>query len=331
MRSRMGWHRAGIGLGIAAVLALAACGGAVSPGTTQGAGQATAGAPGGPGATIGGPDATGNGDGSGGVPADVCALLTVDEVAGALATDPTLTAGPDPEYAQACAYALGTDDYALRVRVVTDKVDAAWTALGADGAREVVDGLGGGALYSTSDRELEIKVGGTIVRLWAVYAGDSETTLEHLKALAKIVIARLQGTAVPPDSQITAPPLVNATTACDLLSKDDVARVLEAGPIGVVDTTGAQLCSFTVEATGEYLVGVYLDRKGGLAAWQSIIGSGTTEHVDGLGNDAAYDAFSKRLAVQVGDQIVHVEVYSVADDKALATDRALMEIMLGNL
>src|SRR5205085_2271858 len=85
-------------LAAAAAVALAACGGGAGPGASQGGQNTTS--PGAPGATTsanaspGGPGATAAGPGastSAGVPADVCTLLTVGEVAGALSTDPVLT------------------------------------------------------------------------------------------------------------------------------------------------------------------------------------------------------------------------------------------------
>lgn len=315
-----------LSVAIGGMLVLAACGGAAGPGGSGGPGQGT---PGGPGGGAGGPGATTTGGGGGSVLSDVCRLLTVDEVAGALSTDPILTAGPDPNWDAGCVYSLAPQDEALVVRVVSQDADAYFAAM-AEG-REAVDGVADGGVYSTSDRELSIRTGGVVVRMRAVYASDAVTTLANLKALAAIVIARVAGTAVPPESQITAPPLLNAATACDLLSKEDVARILDKGPIAVVDTAGAQFCSYTLEATGEYLAGIYLDRKGGIKAWQDLLAEGTTEHVDGLGNDAAYEAFNRRLSVQVGDQIMHVELYVVGDDEALGLARQLMEIMLRNL
>lgn len=270
------------------------------------------------------------GAGSGeGVPGGVCTLLTVDEVAGALSTDPILTSGPDPDWEAGCIYALAPTDPALVVRAVTKDADAYFAAM-AEG-RDPVAGVADGGVYSTSDRELSIKTGGLVVRMRAVYASDAFTTLDNLKALAAIVVARVAGKAVPPESRITAPPLLNAATACDLLPRDDVARILGSGPIAVVDTAGTQFCSYTLEATGEYLAGIYLDRKGGLKAWQDVLADGTTEQVDGLGNDAAWDASDRRLNVQVGDQIMHVELYAAGDDAALGLARQLMEIMLRNL
>src|SRR4051794_22754914 len=112
------WNRRLLCLAAAAAVALAACGGAAAPGATQD-GQNTTG-PGGPGATAGadatpgGPGATASGPGastSAGVPADACTLLTVNEVAGALSTDPVLTAGPDPDFTPGCLFALPADDH----------------------------------------------------------------------------------------------------------------------------------------------------------------------------------------------------------------------------
>lgn len=312
---------------LAATVGIAGCGGTAGPGTSGDAGQATSAGPGGPGATTTG---GGGGGGGGGVPTDVCTLLTVDEVAGALSTDPVLTAGPDPDWEQGCVYALAADDKALVLRVINQDADAYFAAM-VEG-RDVVDGVADGAVYSTSDRELSIKTSGVVVRIRAVYASDAVTTLDNLKRLAAIVVARLAGRAVPPEAQITAPPLVHVGSACELLTAEDVARVLGTTAVSVVDNGGpAQFCSYTLAATGEYLVGIYLDAKGGLAAWQAILDAGGTEPVEGLGNAAAYEAFNKRLNVQVGDQIMHVELYTAPDDKAPALARQLMEIMLGNL
>lgn len=314
-------RRGALTLAIVGFLGIAGCGGTAGPGATT-----TAGGPGGPGATGSG----GGGGGGGGVPGDVCTLLTVDEVAGALSTDPVLTAGPDPSWEQGCVYTIAPGDDALVVDVISKDADSYFAAM-AEG-REVVDGVADGAVYSTSSRELSIKTSGVVVRMRAVYASDAFTTLDNLKRLAAIVVARLAGRAVPPEAQITAPPLVHVDSACELLTAEDVARVLGTGAVTLVDNGGpAQFCSYTLTATGEYLAGIYLDAKGGLAAWQSVLDAGDSEPVDGLGDDAVYEAFNKRLSVQVGDQIMHVELYAASDDKAFGLDRQLMEIMLRNL
>lgn len=304
-------------------LVMTGCGGG-APSTPAAGGQGGPSSAG-PGGGNGGPGATT----TGGVPTDFCSLLTVDEVAGALSTDPVLTTGPNPFSNEGCLYLLAGYDRVLLVQVTTKAADAYFAEL--DETRESVDGVADAALYSTSARELTIKTSGVVVDLRAYYASDAGTTLTNLKALARIVVARLAGTPVPPDAVITAPPLVHVANACGLLTADDVARVLGTGTVTVVDGSGDQFCAYTLASTGEYLVGIYLDRKGGLAAWQELVAVGDTVPVDGLGDDAAWDAFRKRLNVQTGDQIMHVEVYSVADDKALAVDRQLMELMLGRI
>jgi len=313
---------------MATAFALTACGGGtVIPGSTQGPGSlATLGGPAG---GTAGPGATAGGSGGGSLPADVCSLLTVDEVRGALVTDPLTVESTAGDPAK-CDYWLAKDDLALELTVITRNGPAQFQALVDANLQEPVSGLGDGAQYDSGGRRLAFLTSGHYVNLRAAYASDSESTLKALTLLAKIIIARLTTGTVPPELLVTAPPNISANTGCDLLSADEAASILAKGRMASTSTTPA-LCTYSLASSGEVLVSVYLKRKEASTAWPSMIASLTVDPVTGLGDDARFESSSGILYVLKGDSYFTVNVFSQDPGTVLDADKRLAVIMLGNL
>ncbi|MBI2781416.1 MAG: hypothetical protein HYX55_06445 [Chloroflexi bacterium] len=315
-------------LAMVAAFALTACGGSTLPGATQGPGSGAT--PAGPGGGTGGPGPTAGGGGGGGaLLADVCTLLTVAEVGGALVSPPltTETTAGDPAK---CDYWIAKDDSALSLTIITKNGQAQFQALVDQNVGESVSGVGDGARYDSGGRLLAFMVSGYYVQLRAGYASDSDSTLKALTLLAKVLIARLTTGTVPPDLQVTAPPVTKATTACALLSDAQAASVIGKGQMADTSTT-PEFCTYALASSGEVLLSTYFKRKGASSAWASVIGGLTADPVAGVGDDARFESFSGILYVLKGDSYFTVNVFSPDAGTVLASDRSLAEIMLGNL
>jgi hypothetical protein len=307
-------------------LALAACGGGTAGQPTQGAGQPTAGA----GEATAGPGPT-TPTGAGGATDDPCALLTAEEAAGALDTDPlsiTAVAG-DPAK---CSYALASGEEVLVVDVLSSGAAAQFQAYVDAGSAESISGVGDAALFEPSSRRLVFTSRDLFFGIFSRYVAGTDAARVATTAIGKIIVARLTTGSVPPDIQLTAPPVLSAATACDLLSADEAAEVLGVGPMEAQGNEfTAQFCTYAVTSSGEVVLSTYLDPKGGLAAWDGFAGSLTTDPVDGLGDRAMFEPSTGILFVLKGDSIINVNVFGKGASKALELDRQLMEIMIANL
>ena len=308
-----------------AALAVAACGGTPGP-TSPAAGQPTGG---GGGATAGPPATAGAGGGS--ATEDPCALLTAEEAAGAIDTDPlSITAVPgDPAR---CSYALASSEEVLVIDVLRNGAAAQFQTYLDAGSAEAISGVGDAALFERSTRRLVFTTGDLFISIFSRYVGGADAAQEATTAIGKIIAARVTTGTVPPDIQLTAPPVVTAETACDLLSADDAAEVLDQGAMEAQGSEfSPQFCTYAVSSSGEVVLSTYLDPKGGLGVWENFAGSLTTDPVEGLGDLAMYEPSTGILFVLEGDSIINANVFGRSEGKALELDRQLLEIMLSNL
>jgi len=305
---------------IVAAMAVAACGGTAGP-TSPGSTSVDGGGGGTP-----GPVATASGGGVGGGAGldDPCSLLTTDEVSGALGTDP-LTASGTPGDPARCLYALADGEEALDFDLYRDGAAGFFQTFVDAGSGESVDGLGDEALYEPSSRRLLVRTGDYLIMLFSRLDG-----LERSSAMARIIVARLTTGSVPPEIQITAPPVIAAETACDLLSADEAASVIGKGPMEAQGSEfSPQFCTYAVTSTGEVVVSTFLQASGGAAAWDSY--SAASEPVSGLGDRAMFEATTGILFVLKGDAMFNVNVFLPNPADALDPDRQLAEVMLGHL
>jgi hypothetical protein len=310
---------------VTAVL-LAACGGTApqsSTGDGVGGGGGGGGTPGPAGAPTGGGGGGGGGDGL----TDPCGLLTPDEVAGATSSDPVTGSGTPGDPAR-CIYTLSDGTEVLRLNVFRNGGAAHFQSLVGAGSAENVEGVGDRALYERGSRRLNVMAGDDLVTL----TEGPFVSGTDLNGMGSIAAARLRGGSVPPGSQITAPPVIQAETACELLTGDEAATVIGKGPMKAeANPSATQFCTYALVATGEVLLSVYLDAKGGQSAWQMFTGSLVTEPVQGLGEAAVFEPSTGILFALQGDSMLNVNVYGQSPEQALTLDRRLMEIMLGNL
>ena len=313
-------HKIGI---LAAALLVAACGG--SGPATQGPGAT---APGGGSTETSGPGATGPASGGAAV-VDPCSLLSVGEAAGAIDTAELTSAGTPGDPAT-CTYSLEGFGEVLTVSVLRNGAAAQYQTFVDAGSGEAVSGVGEAALFERSSRRLVFRAGDAFVMLFSRYVGGADAALVAYTKAGTIVAARLTGAALPPEAQLTAPPVLSAATACDLLPTDEAATVIGRGPM-TAEGSSAQFCLYALAAGGEVIFGTYLDPKGGQAAWDEFAASLTVDEVADLGERAMFEPSTGILFVLQGDAILNVNVYGVDSSVALAQDRALMEQMLGNL
>lgn len=308
-----------------AALAVAACGSGTPGPATQGAAQPTGG---GGGATAGPPATSGSGDSATENP---CALLTAEEAAGAIDTDPlSITSVPgDPAK---CNYALASGEEVLVIDVLRNGAAAQFQTYVDAGSAEAVSGVGDAALFEHSTRRLVFTTGDLFISVFSRYVGGADAAQVATTAIGKIIAARVTTGSVPPDIQLTAPPVLSAETACDLLSADAAAEVLDKGAMEAQGSEfSPQFCTYAVTAGGEVVLSIYLDPKGGLGVWESFAGSLTTDAVEGLGDQAMFEPSTGILFVLKGDSIINVNVFGRGAGETLELDRQLMEIMLTNL
>jgi hypothetical protein len=317
------------------VLVLGACSGSGPGAATQGPGASPAGGGGGGGgggASSSGPNATGGGSGtgSGTAIADPCAQVTVAEAAGAMGTDP-LTAHPTPGDPAKCSYQLASGEETLVVTYVLEFAPNQYKAV-VDAGSDEVPGIGDKARYVPGTRSLTFMVGKVLVTVFQRYVQSSDPSREITFAIGKIIAARMATGSVPPGLQITAPPVLKAKSACDLLSGDEAAGVIAKGPMTAKPNPSTpQFCTYALTSSGEELLSVYLDAKGGQSTWSSMTSTLETDPVSGLGDQALFESFTGILFVLKADSILNVNVYGLSPEETLPLDRKLMEIMLRHL
>ena len=248
----------------------------------------------------------------------------MDEVGGALGTDPLTAAGTPGDPAK-CIYTLAGGDEALAFDILRDGAASIFQSFVDAGSADTVDGLGDAALYEPSSRRLIVRTGDHLLMFFSRLDG-----LEASRAMARIAVARLTDGTVPPDFQITAPPVVLVEAACELLTAEEAAAVTGQGPIAAQGSEFTpQFCSYAVVSTGEVVLATFFQAKGAAAAWDGY--STVAEPVAGLGDRAMFEAPSGILFVLKGDSMFSVNVYLSDPANALDPDRQLALIMLGKL
>jgi hypothetical protein len=193
------------------------------------------------------------------------------------------------------------------------------------GSGETVSGLGDRAYYEPGTRRLLAVTGDVAIMLNpGPFVGDVD-----LNGMGQIVIARLNGGSA---AQITAPPVVSAETACDLLSADEAAAVLGKGPVSAsANEFAPQLCTYGVTSSGEVVAATFFQARGGFEGWSGYEANYSPEPIDGLGDKAFFDASNSVVFVLKGDSVFSVGVFGAAADDVLPLCRQLAEVMLGHL
>jgi hypothetical protein len=319
---------------LVATLTVAACGGGATTGSTGAPGTPSTSGTARP-ASTSGPAATTAPGTAPGVPgaddalAAPCGLLTVDEAAGAMGTDP-LTSTAKPGDPATCSFLLAADDEALWVTVVRNGAAAQFQAFVDNGSAEEVANLGDAALFEPSSRRLVFKVADLLVLMFARYANNAPE-LETTSALARIIISRLTTGEVPPELQITAPPVIAADAACDLLSAAEAEGVLGLGALSVTSSEFTpQFCTYAL-ASGEVVLSTFLQPKGGIAAWPGYESGMVAEPVSGLADKALFEESTGILLVLSGDTVMNVNVFGQDPAATLDIDSKLARIMLTHL
>ena len=318
-----------------ASVVLAACGGTTSaPSAVPGSLAAGASRPaataagGGGGATAA---ATAQPGGGGGALNDPCGLLTVAEAAGAMGTDPLTASGTAGDPAN-CSYTLGDGEEALAITVLRNGAAAQYQSFVDNGSAEDVSGVGDVALYERGTRRLLFKVGELLIYVFPRYVNGADAALGAATAMARIIAARLTTGSVPPALQITAPPVISAETACDLLSADEAASILDKGRLSAEgNQITPQFCTYGIASTGEVILSTYFQPRAGAATLAGIEGSLTTDPVSGLGDKAMFEPGLGILYVLTGDTLLNVNVFGQEPAATLDMDRQLAEIMLSHL
>jgi len=312
----------------ALALVVGACGGS-GPGTaTQAPGATSGGGGGGGGGATGGPNATPGGQARA---IEACAQLTVTEAAAAMESEALTAAATSGDPAN-CRYKLASGEEALVVDYIVSGASTQYQAFIDAGSTEEAPGVGERARFERGTRRLVMMAGGVFVSVFPRYVNGTDDALAAASAMGKIIAARLTTGSVPPGVQISAAPVVSAKSACDLLTGAEAAGVMGKGPmVAKPNASTPQFCTYALSSSGEELLSVYLDAKGGRAAWTSFTASLATEPVSGLGDQALFESSTGILFALKGDSILNVNVYGLSPEQTLPLDRRLMEIMLRHL
>ena len=312
-----------------ALAGLAACGGSAGGPGGQGTPAASSDVAGtaAPGATPGG--GTGGGTGTTG---DACSLVTVDEARGAeqLPSKETLTAVSD---GASCTFTLSDTTAAMTILVE-------WTggtrrlATYDTSTYEPLSGVGDQAFYDNPRTILLMLVGDALVTIHSGWVQQTDPAKVALSGLGRIVASRLTTGSVPAELEITPPPVVNAGSACDLLTADALAGIVKQGAMASSgDPNLPQYCYFTIPATGVQAVSIRLQAHAGADAWDSTIAGMETEPVSGLGDKAAWSSFDQSLLILKHESIIQVTVLGLGldADAALPVATAIGTAAIANL
>ena len=315
-------------LGLTLVL-LAACGGSAGgPG-----GQGTPAASSDVAATAGSGSTPGGGTGGGtGTTGDACSLVTVDEARGAeqLPSQQTLTPASD---GASCAFMLSDGTAAMTILVE-------WTggtkrlATYDTSTYEPISGVGDQAFYDNPSTNLLMLVGDALVTIHSEWVQQADPAKVALSGLGRIVASRLTTGRVPAELEITPPPVVNAGSACDLLTADALAAIVKQGAMASSgDPNLPQYCYFTIASTGVQAVSIRLQAHAGADAWDSNIAGMQTDPVSGIGDKAAWSSFDQSLMILQHESIIQVTVLGLGldADAALAIAKPIGAAAVANL
>jgi len=282
----------------------------------------------GPGATVAGPGSTGGpGQGSSG---DPCTLLSANEVWSILNSDPLVASNVTPGL---CAYRTSdSPGGAATVRWQATGGEAMLRGLRDSPSYEVVEGIGDEALRDGN--HLVFRLGDQLFEVQPTWGGPDEQA--QALTMAKVIIARVSGQPVPEGLIPTTPPALSTKDPCKLLSGEEAGTALGTGPLTARnnDSGGSNqpiFCFYSL-SDGTAALSTYLDPKGGLSGWEIVVADvydGVA--VDGVGDEAIFEALQGKLYVLKGDAIITVNVFTVAPEAALAPDRQLIELILSRL
>ena len=268
---------------------------------------------------------------SGGVAsADPCSLLSADEVWAIMNSDPLVAAANSPI---SCVYSVkDVGGGAAKITWETSGGEATLKSVRTNPSFEVVDGIGDEALRD--GEHLIFPLGDQVFEVPPQWGSEQEREAQAI-VMAKVIIARVTGQAVPEGLIPTPPPVLSTKDPCKLLSGEEAGTVLGTGPLTAVNNdTGATnqplFCYYNL-ADGSPAVATYLDPKGGFDEFDTLVGAFETQPIEGLGDKAVFEAFEGKLYVLKGDTIFTVNAYTVPPDAALDVDRQLMEIILSHL
>lgn len=159
-----------------------------------------------------------------------------------------------------------------------------------------------------------------IVILAIVISACGGSTTPSASAAPSTAVSSAPSTA-PSEAAASHEPSPAASTgggelnACSVVSADDYSLVLS------LDSVAAQLfeadvssCIFS-NADGEPVGATSLTERGGAAAFAAWASSAGIEHVDGVGDDAVWDASTATLLVLKGDQLVGIVAGTGSDSE----------------
>jgi hypothetical protein len=275
----------------------------------------------------------GTGGAGGGTTADVCSLLTIDEARGAeqIPSQRSLTTAPEPN---GCSWVLDDSSPALHVGVT----HAAGNAQNLEGwaEDEPIDGVGDKAYFDGPGSILVFLVGDALVMIHSGWVQQTDATRTATTGMGRIIAARLRGQGVPAELEITPPPVVNARTACDLLTAGAAAALVKQGSMtrsGSADVP--QFCSYVIDSTGATAISTSFKAVGGIAGWDPATMPSDAAPVSGVGDKALWAPFDQNLYVLKNDSIITVGVTGLGIEPgnadALAIAKALALAALANL
>ena len=273
-----------------------------------------------------------------------CSLLTEAEVAGGshlLDTDLPLTATSTAGDPATCEYTFSDKTPILKLSAQKNGAANTFQSRSQDQG-DAASGIGDQARY-LGDGHLLFLTGEYFVDLDAHYAGDyyshgdyyqTGTDLDKTILLAKIIESRLRTGSVPAALEITAPPKLQAHSACDLLSADEARAILAKGALAATaNESTPNFCYYTTVSDGMSVFTVYYRPYDGAKFYADEEGTLTAEPVSGVGDKAMYESFSQALHVLQGDSeiVVTVTDFNVSPDDAKALAQQLATKMLSHL
>lgn len=265
---------------------------------------------------------------------NACSLVSADEVWGITSSD-KLVAFQNPQIASRCDYATSTTTGSGVASVTWTPTggEKRFEALRADSASGLIDGIGdeafqddGRLIFRLGDQSFDVQV------QW----GGNDADQAAAVVIAKVIIARATGQPVPAGLIPTPPPALATKDPCKLLSNEEAAVALQVDPLTSYnnDAGGSNqpiFCFYSYPVDGTAVLTTYLDPKGGFDTFDATLAGMDVQPIEGLGDKAAFVAYSGDLYVLYGDTILKVSVYTSKLGSVLEADRAIMEILLSRI
>lgn len=265
---------------------------------------------------------------------NACSLVTADEVWGITNSD-KLVAVQDPQIPSRCVYATSTatGTGAASIDWQPTSAEKRFEGFRSDSTGEAVDGIGDEA-FRFGDRLL-VRLGDQSFDIQVQWGSNDGRQAAGL-VIAKVIVARVTGQPVPAGLIPTPAPVLSAKDPCLLLTNEAAADVLETKELSSYnnDSGGSNqplYCYYSL-ADGTAVLTTYLDPKGGFDDWPAILADmNEPQVIEGLGDKAAFEAYSGKLWVLYGDAMLMANAYTSAPEGALEADRKVMEILLANI